>query len=120
MKIIYVTTCINPKRFFQGNKENKKALNPSGQNFHYKMIKALKEKCDVEVISIPPLSPYLTNRLFIPRFEEEVEGIKFHYVRVSYSKLYKFNTFDFFFETRKVLNFITCASPIQNFINFLV
>ena len=90
MKIIYVTTCINPKRFFQGNKENKKALNPSGQNFHYKMIKALKEKCDVEVISIPPLSPYLTNRLFIPRFEEEVEGIKFHYVHVSYSKLYKF------------------------------
>lgn len=90
MKIIYVTTCINPKRFFQGNKENKKALNPSGQNFHFKMIKALKSKCDIEVISIPPLSPYLTNRLYIPRFEEEVEGIKFHYVHVSYSKIYKF------------------------------
>lgn len=90
MKIVYLSTCINPKYFFQGDKPDKKALNPSGQNFHWNLMHALKEIVPVEAISIPPLSPYLTNKKEIEAHEEKNDDITFHYVRVSYSKTYKF------------------------------
>ena len=56
MKIIYVTTSLEENDYVEFNKQWKVSLNPSNQNFHNKMIRALSINNEIDVISIRPFS----------------------------------------------------------------
>ncbi len=86
MKIIYLTTAIETDDYKEFSKLWKTSLNPSNQNFHNKMIRALALTNQVDVISIRPFSTRFCNAKVLPE-ETKVEGnIIWHYIKVKGNK----------------------------------
>lgn len=55
MKILYLTTAIEENIYSSLLKERKKVTNPSNENFHNKLISALKDEFEVTVFSAPSI-----------------------------------------------------------------
>ena len=86
MKIIYVTTAIERDDYKEFSKLWKTSLNPSNQNFHNKMIRALAINNQVDVISIRPFSTRFCNAKVLAE-ETKVEGnITWHYIKIKGNK----------------------------------
>lgn len=86
MKIIYVTTATERDDYKEFTKLWKTSLNPSNQNFHNKLIRALAIDNEVDVISIRPFSSRYCSAKVLPE-ETKVEGnITWHYIKVKGSK----------------------------------
>ena len=81
MKIIYFTTAQNEVDYRSFIKNWKIALNPSNQNFHNKMIRALAIDNQVDVISIRPFSHSLMKIKKLPREEKTKDNITWHYLK---------------------------------------
>ena len=89
MKIIYVTTAIERDDYKEFSKLWKTSLNPSNQNFHNKMIRALALNNQVDVISIRPFSTRFCNAKVLPE-ETKVEGnITWHYIKVKGNRFFR-------------------------------
>ena len=92
MKIIYVTTAIEANDYKSFVSLWKKKPNPSNQNFHNKMIRCLAINNDVDVISIRPFSRKLVSAKSLVKEDKDVDGVKWHYLRIKGSKLVRFLT----------------------------
>lgn len=89
MKIIYFTTAIQRDDYRDFTKLWNISLNPSNQNFHNKMIRALAINNQVEVVSIRPFS---RSNCKVRKLLEEtkVEGnITWHYVPIKGNRLFR-------------------------------
>jgi len=81
MKIIYFTTAMLPDDFDRLASKTRNAPNPSNQNFHHKLIKALALYNDVEVIVNRPIT-YRSDKFRPFPYETKQEGaIRYHYVK---------------------------------------
>ena len=67
-----------------------KKPNPSNQNFHNKVIRALAINNDIEVISIRPFSRKLVSLKSLPREERIEDRIKWHYLHIKSNKITRF------------------------------
>ncbi len=83
MKIIYVTTSIEENDYIEFNKQWKVSLNPSNQNFHNKMIRALSINNEVDVISIRPFSKTKCNLFHLKAEEKKYGNITYHYLKIK-------------------------------------
>ncbi len=84
-KIIYLTTAMAPIDFAEVSKTSLIKPNPSGQNFHYKLITALSKIGDVEVISARPINPLSHDQ---KKYPAKDNGI-FHYLKFTNTKLWR-------------------------------
>ena len=75
MRIIYFTTAQDEKDYRSFMNLWKIALNPSNQNFHNKLIRALAIENKVDVISIRPFSRKYMKVKKLP-FEEKTDETK--------------------------------------------
>ena len=90
MKIIYVTTAIDAEDYKLFVESWKKRPNPSNQNFHNKMIRALALHNDLEVISIRPFSKKLVNEKSLKREDNKIDNISWHYISIKGNKAFRF------------------------------
>ena len=81
MKIIYFTSAIKKEDFLNLNKSWQYLLNPSNQNFHLNLIKALSLNNNVEVISIRPYSKKLLKAAVLENETIKDENITWHYLK---------------------------------------
>ena len=89
MKIIYLTTAIERDDYKEFSKLWKTSLNPSNQNFHNKMIRALAINNQVEVVSIRPFSTRFCSAKVLPE-ETKTEGnITWHYIKVKGNRFFR-------------------------------
>ena len=89
MKIIYFTTAQDEKDFRSFINDWKISLNPSNQNFHNKLIRALSLNNEVHVISVRPFS---RSNMKVSKLEKEVKtdgNITWHYIKRSGGKIYR-------------------------------
>ena len=89
MKIIYFTTAREEKDFRSFINDWKISLNPSNQNFHNKLIRALGINNEVHVISVRPFS---RSNMHVKKLEKGVKqegSITWHYVKRSGHKVYR-------------------------------
>ena len=87
MKIIYFTTAQEENDFRSFINDWKISLNPSNQNFHNKLIRALAINNEVHVISVPPFS---RSNMHVRKLEKAVKtegNITWHYVKRSGNKI---------------------------------
>ncbi len=87
MKIIYFTTAQEENDFRSFINEWKISLNPSNQNFHNKLIRALAINNEVHVISVRPFS---RSNMKVRKLNKEVKvdgNITWHYVKRSGNKI---------------------------------
>lgn len=90
MNIIYLTTAMSEEKFNSFEKVAKIKINPSNQNFHYKLITALAEQSiPVSVISLRPFAKgmYDTNKL--EKDEDKVDNINFYYPFEKINKIWR-------------------------------
>lgn len=83
MKVIYFTTSIEANDYVDFNSCWKSSLNPSNQNFHNKIIRALSLTNSVEVISIRPFSRSLCNVKKLDKVSKEDGNINWHYLEIK-------------------------------------
>ena len=89
MRIIYFTTAIREEDYVDFIKEWKISLNPSNQNFHNKMIRALAKTDQVEVVSLRPFSRTKCSLKRLPS-EDILDGnIIWHYLKVTKGRLFR-------------------------------
>ena len=79
MRIIYFTTAQEEKDYRSFMNQWKIALNPSNQNFHNKLIRALAIENQVDVISIRPFSRKNMKVKKLPSVEKKEGNITWHY-----------------------------------------
>ena len=89
MKIIYVTTSLEENDYVEFNKHWKVSLNPSNQNFHNKMIRALSIDNEIDVISIRPFSKTNCNLFHLKAEEKTVGNITYHYLKIKRTRLFR-------------------------------
>lgn len=87
MKIIYVTTSIDKEDYKEFIKLWKRTPNPSNQNFHNKLIRALAINNEVEVISIRPFSHTYCKVNSLKKEEKQIGNIKWQYIYVHGNKI---------------------------------
>ena len=87
MKIIYITTSLEENDYIGFNKMWRVSLNPSNQNFHNKIIRALGISNKVEVISIRPFSKEKCALRELKAYEKKNENITYHYVAIKKNRL---------------------------------
>lgn len=92
MKIIYITTSLEENDYNEFNKLWTVSLNPSNQNFHNKMIRALAINNKVEVISIRPFSRKYCKTKWLKAKTRDLGNITYHYVRIWNSWLSKLSS----------------------------
>ena len=80
MRIIYFTTAQDEKDYRSFMNQWKIALNPSNQNFHNKLIRALAIDNKVDVISIRPFSRKNMKVKKLPAEEKNDGNISWHYL----------------------------------------
>lgn len=80
MAIIYLTTAMMPADFNDVIYHSLIKPNPSNQNFHYKLIKALKCYHHVDVISIRPVTPKTSKKR---KYAELTRDGYFHYLPLT-------------------------------------
>ena len=90
MKIIYVTTTIDADDYKSFVSLWSKKPNPSNQNFHNKVIRALAKTNEVEVVSIRPFSRKLMSIKALAKEDKQIDGIKWHYLPIKGNKLTRF------------------------------
>lgn len=83
MKIIYLTTSLEENDYIEFNKMWKVSLNPSNQNFHNKIIRALAIYNDTEVISIRPFSSRNCTLPFLKADTKKVGNITYNYLAIN-------------------------------------
>jgi hypothetical protein len=89
MKIIYFTTAMVQEDFDRLAARTKSAPNPSNQNFHHKLIKALALFNEVEVIVNRPIN-YRHDKMKYFAYETKKEGnIRYHYIGVLNGRFIK-------------------------------
>ena len=93
MNIIYITTSLEENDYVEFNKLWKVSLNPSNQNFHNKVIRALAINNHVDVISIRPFSKKKCTINKLKAEEKEFGSIHYHYLKVVDSRLLRFTRF---------------------------
>ncbi len=89
MKIIYFTTAQEEKDFRSFINDWKISLNPSNQNFHNKLIRALAINNEVHVISVRPFS---RSNMLVKKLDKAVKtegNITWHYVKRNGNKFYR-------------------------------
>lgn len=86
MKVIYVTTSIEENDYVEFSKTWSVSLNPSNQNFHNKVIRALGESNQVEVISIRPFSRKKCSLKKLVAEDKTFGNIHYHYLKVIRNK----------------------------------
>lgn len=87
MKIIYFTTAQEENDFRSFINDWKISLNPSNQNFHNKLIRALAINNEVHVISVRPFS---RSNMKVSKLNKEVKtegNITWHYIKRSGNKI---------------------------------
>lgn len=87
MKIVYFTTAQEENDFRSFINDWKISLNPSNQNFHNKLIRALAINNEVHVISVRPFS---RSNMHVKKLEKAVKtegNITWHYVKRSGNKI---------------------------------
>ena len=89
MKIIYITTSIEENDYVEFSKTWSVSLNPSNQNFHNKVIRALAISNLLEVISIRPFSKRRCSLKRLSAEDKIVNNISYHYLRIPRHKLFK-------------------------------
>lgn len=92
MKILYITTTIDQNDYKDFVKIWKKHPNPSNQNFHNKLIRALSLTNEVEVLSIRPFSSKMCTVKRLEKENKEIDGIKWHYLTCKANKLLRIST----------------------------
>lgn len=100
MRIIYFTTAQEEKDYRSFMNQWKIALNPSNQNFHNKLIRALAIENQVDVISIRPFSRKNMKVKKLPSVEKKEGNITWHYL--SRSGLNFLKTINLIPETKKI------------------
>ncbi|MCX5775731.1 MAG: glycosyltransferase [Firmicutes bacterium] len=94
MKILYFATTMVQEDFDRLAAKSKSAPNPSNQNFHHKLIKALALYNDVEVIVNRPIN-YHFEQMRRFSYETKKEGnIRYHYVSFINERFLKPFTFN--------------------------
>lgn len=88
--IIYLTTAMNKNDFKEYLDHWSFPPNPSNQNFHNKMIRALSLKYDVDVISLRPFSTSLTDLKKLTKSELKEDNITWHYLPISGNKIVRY------------------------------
>ena len=86
MKVIYVTTSIEENDYVSFTQQWNISLNPSNQNFHNKIIRALNIENIVEVFSIRPFSKKNCLLKRLPAEEKVVGNIHYHYLKILRNK----------------------------------
>lgn len=87
MKIVYFTTAIQRDDYKAFYKLWNISLNPSNQNFHNKMIRALAINNDVHVISVRPFSKRKCLVKYLPEEYKEEGNISWHYIKIKGNRL---------------------------------
>jgi glycosyltransferase involved in cell wall biosynthesis len=67
----------------------KVALNPSNQNFHNKLIRAMAINNRVDVISIRPFSKTMCDIKKLPAYNKTIDSISWHYIEINRSRFKK-------------------------------
>lgn len=101
MQIIYFTTSLHENDYPDFQKAWKVSLNPSNQNFHNKLIRALGKIASIEVFSLRPFSKSRCriNRL---RAKEKKNGsICYHYLKVPINPFLR--GFSFLAQSKKII-----------------
>lgn len=88
MKIIYLTNSMLPEDFDDLNETVKHKANPSNQNFHHRLIRALAINYPVSVISYRPLAAY-KDPAFLPYEWKKKNKIYYHYLPIHNKKFVK-------------------------------
>lgn len=81
MKIIYFTSAIKSEDFLSLNKRWHSLLNPSNQNFHLNLIKALAINNNLEVVSIRPYSKKILKASALQNETLKDGNITWHYLK---------------------------------------
>lgn len=89
MKIIYITTSLEENDYIEFNKMWTVSLNPSNQNFHNKIIRALAINNEVHVISIRPFSRAKCSINVLKASEKQCGNITYHYLKISRNKFFR-------------------------------
>ena len=89
MNIIYLTTAQDEKDYRSFMNIWKISLNPSNQNFHEKLIRALSINNKVDVISLRPFSHHLTNVRKLDYEVKEKGNVTWHYLKRSGNKIHR-------------------------------
>lgn len=82
-KVIYFTSAMMPEDFQEVVNNSLVTLNPSGQNFHYKLINAFTKFSDVQIVCARPIN-HKTH--YHTRFKTKDNGI-FHYLGFKNTRL---------------------------------
>ena len=90
MKIIYVTTAMEESDYNAFVTQWSVALNPTNQTFNLKLIKALAENNQVEVISIRPFSRTHCQIYYLDRALTKDKNINWHYLGIPRYKIFKY------------------------------
>ena len=86
MRVIYVTTSIEENDYVEFSKTWSVSLNPSNQNFHNKVIRALAINNQVEVLSIRPFSRKKCSLKKLAAEDKTIGNIHYHYLKVIRNK----------------------------------
>lgn len=89
MNIIYLTTAQDEKEYRSFMNIWRISLNPSNQNFHEKLIRALSINNKVDVISLRPFSHHLTKVRKLDYEVKEIGNVRWHYLKRSGNKIYR-------------------------------
>lgn len=89
MNIIYVTSAMETNDFVAYETEWSIPLNPSNQNFHNKIIRALAKHNKVNVISIRPFSRRYCSRYSLERSLTKEENIVWDYLAIIRRRFFR-------------------------------
>ena len=87
--IIYLTTAMDKDDFKEYLTHWSYPPNPSNQNFHNKLIRAISDEYKIDVISVRPFSRSLTDCKNLKSSVKIDNNITWHYVHISRSKITK-------------------------------
>jgi len=83
MNIIYLTSAIEEKDFESYLTHWKTSPNPSNQNFHNKLIRALSLTNKIHVVSARPFSRKLCDLEYLEKEEKTIDNIIYSYLRIN-------------------------------------
>lgn len=93
MQVIYFTTSIHEEDYPDFQKAWKVCLNPSNQNFHNKLIRAIGKIANVEVISLRPFSKTRCRIKKLKASQRRNGSINYHYLKVAINPLFRCTSF---------------------------
>jgi len=94
MNIIYFTTAQDNNDYKTFTSQWSKKPNPSNQNFHNRLIRALSINNKINVISLRPFSKIFMNKTELKKSENVTTNIHWHYLTIKHNIIKKFLTAD--------------------------